>query len=170
MPRSTPLSFRQAAASRYSAEVDLIFLTVTHPLLVPPIRVVNDTKSFVYGGNTFIGFPFDIVLLTDDDNAPKAAQIVFQNVDSGIGDTIRRLNQSPRARIEMLHSSDFDLTVDPRTPFGSPSSILLGDKLFLNNASVTVMTVTCDLGGYDYSQRNWPSPRATQSTFPALFL
>ncbi len=170
MPRSPSLSFRQAASSQQTSEVDLIFVTITHPLLVPPIRVVNDAKSFVYGGNTFIGFPFDIILLSDDDNAPKAAQISFQNIDSQIGDTIRQLNQAPRVRIELLHSSDFDLTVDPRTPLGTPSSLLMGDKLFLVNTKVDVQTVSGDFSGYDFSQRAWPGDRATQTTFPGLFI
>lgn len=171
MPRTVPLSFRNAAESQYNDEVDLIFLTITHPLLVPSLRVVWDTKDFVYNGDTYIGFPFDLVLLTDDDNSPpKAAQIQFQNVDSGIGEAIRNLGQAPRVEINLLHSSDFDLTVIPRTQIGTPSTIPAGKHLFLSNCKVDVLTITGDLTGYDFTQRVWPGQRASASTLPALFI
>jgi|GEM_PF-1949239 len=171
MPRTISASFRNAAESQYEDEVDLAFLTISHELLADPIRVVWDAKDFVWNGNTYIGFPFDLVLLSDDDNSPpRAAQIQFQNVDSRIGETIRTLPQSPRIQIDLLHSDDFDLTVTPRTPIGTPSSINAGSKLFLSNCKVDVLTVTGDLTGYDFSQIVWPSERATQQTFPGLFL
>lgn len=167
--RSVPLSFRQAAESQYNDEVDLIFVTISHPLLLVPVRVVWDSKDFVYGGNTFTGFPFDLTLLSDDDNAPKA-QLTFQNVDQSIGETIRNLGQAPRLKIEFLHSSDFDLTVTPRVPLGTPSVVLTADKLYLSNVKVDVLTVTADINGWDFSQRVWPSQRATQDFLPALYL
>ena len=110
------------------------------------------------------------MLLSDDDNAPKAAQINFQNIDSQIGDTIRQLSQAPRVRVELLHSSDFDLTADPRTPIGTPSTLVMGDKLFLVNTKVDVQTVSGDFSGYDFSQRAYPGIRATQLIFPGLFI
>lgn len=171
MPRTVPLSFRNAAESQYNDEVNLAFLTITHPLLSTPIRVVWDSKDFIYNGDTYIGFPFDLILLSDDDNSPpKAAQIQFQNVDSGIGETIRNLGQSPRIEINLLHSSDFDLTVTPRTQIGTPSTIPAGKHLFLSNCKVDVLTITGDVTGYDFTQRVYPGQRAGQQTLPALFL
>jgi Domain of unknown function (DUF1833) len=168
MPRSVPVSFRNAAEASFSGEVDLVFLTISHGDLSTPIRVVWDTKDFIYGGITFTGFPFDITLLTDEDSPPKA-QLSIQNVDSRIGETVRGLTSAPRLKIELLSSTDFDLTVDPRTEIGSATAVYVADRLFLANVKVDIMIVQADIVGWDYVQRTWPGPRATQAIFPGLF-
>lgn len=168
MPRTVTNSFRRSIESRNAEDVDLCFITITHDLLVDPIRVVWDTVDFTYGGNTFTGFPFDIELLTDDDQPPKA-QLVIQNVDQIIGKTIRGLKTAPRLKIELLSSLDFDLTSDPRAPISTPSVAYSADKLFLRNVEVNVMQVTADIVGWDNLQRVWPGVRATQDLLPALF-
>lgn len=170
MPRSVSLSFRHAVEAQHTDDVDLIFATITHPQLVEPVRVVNDTKDFIRDGVTFVGFPFDIQLLSDDDNPPKA-QLEIQNVDRRIGQTILPLTTPPRLKIELLSSADFDLTVVPRVALGSPgpSPEYVADFLFLQNVQVDALTVSADIVGWDYTQVAWPSVRATQSRLPGLF-
>jgi hypothetical protein len=171
MTRNVTSAFRRTAESSFSDEVDLCFLTISHPTLSDPIRVVWDTKDFVYGGNTFTGFPFDLEILSDDEQPPQA-RLVIQNVDPRIGDTIRALTSPPRLKIELLSSNDFDLTVDPRTEIGgSPGTIVVysADRLFLTNVTVDVMAVSGTIVGWDYLQRVWPGPRAMQSSFAGLF-
>src|SRR4030095_6243050 len=103
MPRSTvSTSFRLHAEANFSEEVDLCFLTITHPDITA-VRVVWDTKDFIYNGFTWIGFPFDITLRTDDEKPPKAT-LTIQNVDSQIGETIRTLVTPPRLKLELLLS------------------------------------------------------------------
>lgn len=173
MPRTTvSASFRRSAEANFADEVDLVFLTISHELLIDPIRVVWDNKDFIYNGNTFIGFPFDITLLSDDDTPPKA-KLTIQNVDPRIGDTLRTLRSPPRLKIELLSSADFDLNADPRVEISSspdvPAVVFVADKLFLTNVSVDIMQISGDIVGWDYLQRVWPGKRATQSIFPALF-
>jgi Concanavalin A-like lectin/glucanases superfamily/Domain of unknown function (DUF1833) len=124
MTRNVTSAFRRTAESSFSDEVDLCFLTISHPTLSEPIRVVWDTKDFVYDGNTFTGFPFDLEILSDDEQPPQA-RLVIQNVDPRIGDTIRALTSPPRLKIELLSSDDFDLTVDPRIETGNIDAVLL---------------------------------------------
>jgi len=125
MPRNVTLSFRKEAEAQFSNEADLCFLTISHGTLAVPIRVVWDTKDFVYGGNTFTGFPFDITILSDDESPPKA-QLAIQNIDSRIGETIRSLSTPPRLKIELLSTLDFNITTDPRTEIGgSPGSSVI---------------------------------------------
>ena len=172
MPRNVTVSFRKEAEASFSDEVDLCFLTISHPTLADPIRVVWDTKDFVYGGNTFTGFPFDLQIMSDDENPPKA-QLTIQNVDSRIGESIRNLSTPPRLKIELLSSLDFVTTVDPRVEQGggSPGATVVysADRLFLTNVRVDFLTVTGDIVGWDYLQRVWPGKRAMQSTLPGLF-
>jgi len=171
MPRNISLSFRRSAESSFADEVDLCFLTLTHPNLLEPVRVVWDSKDFVYAGNTYTGFPFDITILSDDDAPPKA-QLTIQNVDSRIGETVRSLLTPPRLKIELLSSADFDLTVDPRTEIDSSpgaTAVYVADRLFLTNVKVDPMVVSGDIIGWDYLQRVWPGVRARQDLFPGLF-
>lgn len=106
MTRNITTSFRRSAEASFSDEVDLCFLTLSHDQLDEPIRVVWDTHDFYYGTETFIGFPFDVSILSDDET-PPTAQLTIQNVDPRIGETIRRLSSPPRLKIELSLSSDF---------------------------------------------------------------
>jgi uncharacterized protein DUF1833 len=168
MPRNVTLSFRKEAEAQFSPEADLCFLTISHGTLADPIRVVWDTKNFIYGGQTFTGFPFDITILSDDDGPPKA-QLSVQNIDSRIGETIRALSTPPRLKIELLSTLDFNIAADPRTPIGTPTVVYSFDKAFLTNCKVDFLAVTGDIVGWDYLQRVWPGRRATQALFPGLF-
>ena len=159
--RNVTLSFRKAAESQFNDDVDLCFLTISHPQLITPIRVVWDAVDFIYGGNTYIGFPFDITLLSDDENPPKAV-LAIQNVDQVIGETVR-------LRIDLLSSVDFDLTVKPRTEVGTATLIYRADKLFLTNVKLDVLQIQADIVGWNYLQRVWPGVRARQDIFPGLF-
>lgn len=166
--RTVSGSFRRSVESRFQSDANLIFVTLSHELLIEPVRVVSDTKDFVYGGETFVGFPFDLQLLTDDDRPPTAT-IEIQNVDRIIGETLRPLTSAPRLKIELLHSDDFDLTVTPRTPVRPPSVEYVANHLFLANVKIDPMTVSAEIVGWDFTQRTWPGVRATQNRLPALF-
>jgi hypothetical protein len=168
MPRNITLSFRKETEAVFSKEVDLCFLTITHPKMADAIRVVWDTKDFIFGGKTFTGFPFDIRILSDDEQPPKAT-ISIQNIDSRIGETIRNLSSPPRLKMQMLSTLDFNITVDPRTEVGTATVIYTFDKCFLVNTRVDFLTVSADIVGWDYLQRVWPGKRATQAMFPGLF-
>lgn len=171
MTRNVTSVFRLSAEASFADEVDLCFLTISHPTLLEPIRINSDTKDFIYGGETFTGFPFDFELLTDDEQ-PPTARLAIQNVDPRIGDTIRSLSAAARLKIELLSSADFNTAVDPRTEIGgSPGTTVVysADKLFLTNVTVDIMTISGTIQGWDYLQRVWPGQRATQASFPGLF-
>lgn len=168
MPRTISTGFRHSTQAPFADEVALIFCTITHPLISDPIRVVNDTVDFTYGGSSFIGFPFDITIMSDDDQ-PPTAKLEFQNVDTAIGLAIQTLRSAPRLKLELLSSQDFNLTVRPRTPIGSPAAEYVADKLFLSNVSVDAMIISAEIVGWDYLQRTWPGRRATQNILPGLF-
>jgi hypothetical protein len=169
MPRSSvSISFRQAAEARYSSEVDLGFLTISHPQLSESVRVVSDTIDYSWAGFKWIGFQFDVRLLSDDDQPPKA-QLVLQNVDRIIGETVQHLTAPPRLRLQLLSSVDFDLSVRPRVPLGTPSIVYDANHLWLTNVKVDAIEMTADIVGWDYGQRAWPGIRATQARCPGLY-
>lgn len=69
-------------------------LTLDHSTFVDPFRFVSgDPREFetlVSNGLTFQAFPFEISLLSDDDEEPRAV-IRIQNVDDRIGSTVLAL-------------------------------------------------------------------------------
>lgn len=145
----------------------LAFLTITHPGLSAPIRVVSDVMDYSVGGQTFIGMPFDYQLLTDTDAAPTT-QIRMQNVDRRIGVALRQIKERARLRLEIRSSADFDLSVDPRTEIAS-STIYAFDSFELVDVTVDAAEITGRVMLRDYAQETWPGLRATQSRCPALF-
>lgn len=168
MPRSVTASFRKEAEAIFSPEADLCFLTISHPLLLDPIRVNWDTKDYIYGGKTFTGFPFEITIYSDDESPPKA-QLTIQNVDSRIGETVRSLATPPRLKLELLSTLDFDTTVTPRTEIGTANVVYSFDRAFLTNCKVDFLAVTAEIEGWNYLQRVWPGKRGTQDLLPGLF-
>jgi hypothetical protein len=88
-----------------TGEVWLVLLTISHADLATPIRVVNNNEDIVSRGNTFLAFPFEIVLPGQDpDSAPKA-QIRFDNVERTAIPAIRGLTSAPSVLIEVILAS-----------------------------------------------------------------
>jgi hypothetical protein len=180
MTRNITTSFRRSAEANFSDEVDLCFLTISHPTLDDDIRVCWDTQDYVVSGETYIGFPFDITILSDDEN-PPTAQLTIQNVDPRIGDSIRQLTSPPRLKIQLLvltesaplldEASNPILDETGATIYDQPEPTVIyeADRLFLINVTVDIMQVTGTIVGWDYLQRVWPGPRAMQAVFPGLF-
>jgi len=166
--RTITASFRKEAEAQFSPEADLCFITISATAGGAGLYFVWDTKDYIYNGNTFIGFPFDITILSDDEGPPKA-QIAIQNVSTLIGLQIQGLKGPPRLKIELLSTLDFNIGVDPRTAIGTPTVAYSFDKAFMVNIKVDFLTVTADIVGWDYLQRVWPGKRATQNLFPGLF-
>lgn len=160
--------FRAGIEAPASADVLLLFLTISHPSLSDDIRIVVDRKDFMLGGKKYLAAPVEIDILTDDDRPPRG-RITLQNVDRQIGEAVRRMTNSPQLRIQLLSSIDFDLTADPRTPIGTPAVEYEADYLRLRNVSVDPMQITAEIMSFDYSQEPWPEIRATKSRLPGLF-
>lgn len=139
MTRTLSTSFRQATEALFSNVAQIVFLTITHDDLVDPIYVVNNTQDMIRNdtGQVFIGFPFDIQILSDDEQSPQA-QLAIQNVDSGIGAAIRDLVTPPRLKIEIVQSSDY--YPYPFTAFYIFPTTLVGSASFNVAASLAEIT------------------------------
>jgi hypothetical protein len=172
MPREVSAEFRAAAEASSTGEVFLTFATITHPALSRAIRVVCDVVDYIYGGERFIGCPFDITILTDGEDKPTA-KIAIQNVDREIGETIQSLVEGPRLKLEVLllsqFSADTDQFLGARTEVDTAVPDYVADQLRLAKVSLDAMTVTGDVISWDYSSEPWPFYRATKNRLPGLF-
>ncbi len=168
MERVIAQSLRREIDRQESGEELLVFLTITHPTMDEIIRVVTDPENFTYGGEEYIGFLFDIEFLSDSDRFPET-RLVIQNVDERIGKAIKDLIDPPRVKIEAIPLSEFDTSVIPRVPLGTPEVAYLADKLFLIDVEIDALQVSGRLVNWNYSQEVWPGTRATQNRCPGLF-
>lgn len=146
----------------------LAFLTVTHPSLVEPIRVVSDVIDYLWGGFTWTGVPFDFVQLSDDDGA-ATAEIRVQNVDRRIGAILRALPDRAALKLDILSSSDFDLSVEPRAEIGTAQPVYSFSHVELVDVTANAVEISGRVFLRDPTQEPWPGVFATQSRLPGLF-
>lgn len=176
--RTLTTGFRNSIEKPYSDEIPLIFATITHPALAQTIRIANDVVDFIWTAQTYVGFPFDITILTDSDKAPSAT-IRMQNVDGKIGAAALLLVSSPRLQLNILAASDFgpvlpytktDGSIGKlRTEIATPTSQYHAPHLRLRNVRGDVMAVEAELWSYDLSQEPFPAIRTTKDNVPGLW-
>lgn len=166
--RTVSASFRREMEREESGQAALYFLTISHPELDDDIRVVSDSKDYSYGGQTYIGFLFDLIILDDKQTFPEA-RLTVQNVDQKIGQVLRSVVSPPRIDIKIIQMTEFDLTVDPRTPISTPYVEYSAPELYLVDVDVTALEISGRIVSWNYSQELWPGVRATQSRCPGLF-
>lgn len=168
------MSRSDAEAQRLTLELEsapdalIAFLTIEHPALASPIRVVSDVMAYVVDGFRFEGIPFNVKALTDTDSGPRT-QIVMQNLDRRIGEALRRSDTRAKVRLELRSSADFDLSQDPRVELSSTAPIYAFRYFELVNAEGDVAQLVGDIELADYSVEPWPNVRATQDRLPGLF-
>lgn len=146
----------------------LAFLTVRHPRLVAPIRLVSDVFDYLRGAERFVGLPFGFRAVTDEESAP-ATELTMQNVDRRIGAALRSMPDRARVEVELLSSADFDLTRDPREELAPATPIYAMRHFQLVEVTATASRITGTLMLRDYGQEPWPGQSATQSVCPGLF-
>ena len=151
-----------------SVDALLAFLTITHPLLPDPIRVVSDVIDYVVDGQTFKGLPFDFGILSDNEGPPMT-ELRVQNVDRQIGRALLALNDRAKVALEIRSSADFDLSLDPREELPGGSPLYQFAEFDLIDVTVTASDISGRVMLRDFSQEPWPGRRCTQSRSPGLF-
>jgi len=86
-------------------EVWLPLVTISHADLSSPIRVVANNENITSRGNTFIGYPFEIELPSQNDQSPGEARLRIDNVDASIVAAIRTITGPPTVTIEVILAS-----------------------------------------------------------------
>ena len=168
MSRSLPQSVAVDLERSSAPDALIWFLTIRHGNLRDPIRVVSDVFDYLVDGDLYTGILFDAQPLTDTDQAP-AAQLRVPNVDRRIGQALQ--DATGRATVEAVArtTADFDLSLDPREPVGTPATIYSFAHFDLVDVEVNAAEITGRLMLADYTQEPWPATRATADRCPGLF-
>ncbi len=139
-----------------TGEVWLVLLTISHPSISPPIRVVNNVEDIESRGNTFVGLPFQVELPGEDSDNAVLSTIRVDNVDRQIVGAIRSLSSPPTCDVEVILASSantveigfYDMTM--RT--ANYDSLYIDAQLTFE--SIFTEPISCD---------------QTPARFPALF-
>jgi hypothetical protein len=153
--RAVSAEYMQSLFARETSLVTAVLLTIDHSSLAQPIRVTSDAVDTVSNGNTFIVYPFKLVIPTDEEDAQPTAQLTIDNVGRGVIAALRSATgEPPTVLIEIVKSTDWD-TVEVSIP-----------GFLLANVKFDVFTITGDLV-YD-AKLNEPCPtgRFTTGFFP----
>lgn len=151
-----------------SAHALLCFLTISHPSLAAPLRLVNDLVDYDRGGDLFTGLPFEFTPLTEDERAGQG-ELVVQNISREIGLAIDGLDVRPQVSIEICSSADFDLTVEPREELGTPAEIYGFSGFEITEVEVDAIEARARIALRDIDAEPWPYIRATEARCPGLF-
>ncbi len=157
MSRSISSLTRQALYAPETGDAFLILLTITHATLEEPIRVTSDAVDTVSRGETFVAFPFDLVLPDDGEGRAPRAKLTIDNVDRTIVQAVRGLTSSPGVLIEIVRAADAD-TVEAR---------FLDFKLI--NVSYDAQRVEGVLTIEDFTAEPFPAGTFSPGLFPGLF-
>jgi hypothetical protein len=81
---------RSVVLQQHVTQVYVVLVEIDHPMLVEPIRIVNDDTAVSHGGFTWkVGYA--IIKLPSTGEADRSASLTIQNVDNRIGLAAQRL-------------------------------------------------------------------------------
>jgi hypothetical protein len=176
MPRDILAETRASLEEPEGEDQPFVFITIEHEDIDEPIRVVSDTGTengepvtFEWDGDSYIAMPFEIELLSDNEGPPRG-RITIQDVDRDAGEAIRGLLTPAEITITVIPTSEFDLTVNPRTEVDTavPAYGPAGG-ITIRNIQGDALQITGDLVSIDDTREPWPSLRATQALLPGLY-
>lgn len=145
-------------ADAWAAESDLhlVLLTIAHPDLPAPIRVVNNTENVISNGQTYVAFPFNISLPESRDDAPPRAHLSISNVSQEIGQAIRSIVDPPFVTIRVIRQATPDVVE------------MIHQGLRLTGVSYNASAVSGDLVREDFVVEPYPAVTYSPAEFPGL--
>lgn len=134
MARDYSSGFTRNLLSINPGEPVLFLLEINHAILEEPIRLARDNQDFSFQGYNFIACSFDIVLLTDEDNAVPTAQIGINNIGGPLVNWIEQAEGAAGATVKiiMLQRSNTEAEFEIETS--------------LKNVNVTMAKITAQIG------------------------
>jgi hypothetical protein len=157
MARTLSTLARQAVFAQETKEVFLLLLTLDQATLPDPIRVANNTRDIVSGGETFVGYPFAITLPDEREDSIPQMTLRIDNVNRSIVQALRSITSSPTIQLDVVLAD-------------SPDTLEASFVGFtLRRASYDAVIVEGALTLEDVLNQGFPKLAFTPSITPALF-
>lgn len=135
----------------------LVLLLLTHPS-IDTVRVVNDTRDWVIGGQTWVGLPFRFKLPNGAAGQAQRATLEVENVGRGLSTELEKLPAGAAVQSTMRLVSRATPEVTDYE-FTAP----------LSNVSVTVTSVRAQVGNDDARRAPAVRVRFDPMLTPGLF-
>lgn len=148
----------RAFTSRESSSPILLLLTIEHPDLASPIRIVKNTvgDDIVSNGDTFIAAPFEMGWPQDDQDAPVTT-LTVPNIDRSVGLAIESIVTPAECTMQVVLAETPD-TVEREAM-----------KFQLRNCQWDGFSMTGEVSQAYFAQEPWPRWKITPRLFPSLF-
>lgn len=143
----------------------LVLLVISHADIDPSIRVVNNTVDVTSNltvdgvpgtSETFVAFPFDIVLPNQVEDSPGEAQLTIDNVSDEIGRTLRLISTRATVEIFVVRMDDTNI-VEVAIP-----------PMYLVDVSIDASIVRGRLASEDLTREPYPARSYSPAEFPGL--
>lgn len=151
------MDFIRGAQADNAGDVMLCLMTITHPDLPEPERLVRDFKDLVSRGMTFRAVPFTFIKPGSGEDGPSRAKVAIDNVDQRMVQLVRSLSTPPTLVLEIVLESDPD-TVQQEFPLFRLMQVS-GDR----------SVIEAELVDVDDDAEPLTADTFTPSTAPALF-
>ena len=140
-----------------SSDPMLVLLTIDHTS-IDPFYLVNDTVNLVSRGNTYLAFPFKIILPDDaDDESTKVCKIEIDNTTLELITALRSITEQLDAKLELVLAS-------------SPDTVVMSlPDLKLTSITYNKSTISCILNQEDFLSLEVGVESYVPSVFPGLF-
>ena len=157
MSRTLSSAVLQSLYAQETDEVYLVLITISHEELADDIRVSSDMVDTVSRGDTYVAYPFEIALPSDEEGAPPRTQVVIDNVSKEIADNLRAITSPASFTIEVVRGADPD-TVE-----------ISWDNFQLRNIKGDVFQISGELNIEDVTQEPFPADTFTPAKYRGLF-
>jgi len=156
---SRPISalFHEALLAQHSDQALLTLIEITHPNLETTIRLVNDTKSVVSGGETYLPYFFALVFPEEENGRIKEVSLVMDNVDRQITLAVRSIDSPPNVSVKFVLSDTPDIV-----------EVSLPDMV-LRNVSYDASTISGELVYEERVQYQIPALTINANDFPGAW-
>lgn len=149
-----------ASAELLAREADspvVAAVTLQHDKWGEPIRLVKDTQALVSRGWTFAPAWFDLQIVGDGDEPPRAT-LSIPNVDQVIGEMVQLLDGDPA-----------EVTLEAISLAYPDEPLYRAARLELRGINISAVIVSGSLSLRDYGTEKFGKIRVTPRLFPALF-
>jgi hypothetical protein len=157
MSRTLSLAMLMTAFAQETGEAIIPLITISHAEWDETIRVAMNGTDIESRGETFIAYPFDLVVPDDSSDRPPQASLTIDNIDRRITESLESTITPPTIDIEIIRSSD------PETVEVSWEGLTLREVKY--NKTAVSGTLTYE----DMVKESFPKGTFTPAYFPGLF-
>lgn len=157
MSRNVSAELKQAVYAQETTQEFIVLITLSHPDLAVPIRVNSSGQDMISNGETFIAYPFEVILPDDVDDRPPRAKLRIDNISREIILAIRTINSAPFVTIQIVMASAPDTIEAEFLDFR------------LANITYDQLMVEGDLTLEEFIGEPYPARVFSPADFPGLF-